>query len=56
MAKRVVVRVSSESAQFIRAFAAKKGLDLGEAADRLIKTVRGRLGALETYNKKAAAR
>ncbi len=44
-----VIRVSPATDTLIRGYAEKKGIPVGDAADSLITTAIGRLGALEKH-------
>ena len=48
---RKIIRVSAESDKAIRAYANKRGVEVGEAVDSLIATAISRLNALTRYKK-----
>lgn len=47
--ERKVHRVSEASDKIIRSFAKSRGLEVGEAIDKLVKVADSRVGALERY-------
>ncbi len=56
MTERKVIRVSAEIDQVVRAYAAERKLEVGEAADKLIATAHSRLTALQKYAGKTPAK
>ncbi len=50
----VVIRVSADIGKWLHKMAEKRGETLTTTADRILKTARGRLKALDTYAKKQA--
>jgi hypothetical protein len=48
---RKVIRVSADSEKAIKAYAEKRGVSVGEAADALLNTAVSRLNALARYAK-----
>lgn len=50
MSDRKIIRVSAETEAAIRDYAEGKGLQVGEAADKLVGTAVARLGALKRYS------